>query len=273
MFKKILILPLLLAFSNIYSQLDSINVYQVEYLKKLTFDDDPSNPFFSSCEYVKFIELNKSIYKQKFGRNNDDTLIKDKNDDTVINFSPSGKNISVVFKDYKKDERYSKHEVAYKYFVVKDKLNTFNWKILSDSKRILGYNCQLATMDFRGRKYEAWFTTDLPVGGPWKYDGLPGMILEIKSIDDFIAFKATGIKNAVVKSENIKNPFKLKNFLKWNEFTALYKRKALELIDYRPNKNYVGVESSLGGIEFYIDKDDKEYNKAIKKLPRGSSKF
>ena len=26
-------------------------------------------------------------------------------------------------------------------------------------------------------------------------------------------------------------------------------------IDYKPNENYVGVESSRGGIEFYIDKE------------------
>lgn len=268
MLKKILTLTFSLILYSAYSQKDSINVYQVEYLRKLTFEDDPSNPFVSSYEYIKFIELKKSIYKKIKKNINSDILKREKNDDTVINFSSSGKNISTVFKNYKKNEFYSKHEVAYKYFVVKDKLNIFNWSVLINTKEILGYNCQLATMDFRGRKYEAWFTTDLPVGGPWKYDGLPGMILEIKSIDNFIAFKATRIKNVVLKLEDVKNPFKLKNLITWTEFKALYKRKALELIDYRPDESFIGVETSRGGIELYIDKDDKEYNKALKKLPK-----
>ncbi|MDX6747537.1 GLPGLI family protein [Polaribacter sp. PL03] len=270
MIKKILTLTFSLILYSAYSQKDSINVYQLEYLRKLTFEDTPTNPYISSYEYIKFIELNKSIYKKIKKNKNSDILKRDKNQATVVDFYPSGKNISTVFKNYGKNEFYSKHEVAYKYFVVKDKLNIFNWSVLNNTKEILGYNCQLATMDYRGRKYEAWFTTDLPIGGPWKYDGLPGMILEIKSKDNFIAFKATGIKNIVIELVNIKNPFNLKKAITWAEFKALYKRKSMELIDYRPDESFIGVESSRGGIELYIDKDDKEYNNALKKLPKSN---
>ena len=43
------------------------------------------------------------------------------------------------------------------------------WQILSETKELLGYSCQLATCDFRGRQWYAWFSTDIPVNeGPWK---------------------------------------------------------------------------------------------------------
>lgn len=42
------------------------------------------------------------------------------------------------------------------------------WKINEDSiKNILGYDCQLAETDFRGRNWKAWFTIDIPLSyGP-----------------------------------------------------------------------------------------------------------
>ena len=53
------------------------------------------------------------------------------------------------------------------------------WQILSETKELLGYSCQLATCDFRGRTWYAWFSTDIPVNeGPWKLFGLPGLVLE-----------------------------------------------------------------------------------------------
>ena len=57
----------------------------------------------------------------------------------------------------------------------------FDWKILPDKKKILTYNCQNASVDFGGRKWTAWFTTDIPVqDGPYKFYGLPGLIVKIE---------------------------------------------------------------------------------------------
>lgn len=53
------------------------------------------------------------------------------------------------------------------------------WELLDSAKTILGYECQLAQTDFRGRHWSAWFTPDIPISdGPWKLCGLPGLILE-----------------------------------------------------------------------------------------------
>lgn len=69
------------------------------------------------------------------------------------------------------------------------------WLITDSLRQILGYMCQKAECDFRGRHYVAWFTTEIPVGeGPWKFGGLPGLILEVYDSNKYFCFTAIGIK-------------------------------------------------------------------------------
>ncbi len=59
------------------------------------------------------------------------------------------------------------------------KMPQLNWKLTSKKRKIGLFECQKATCSFRGRNYEAWFTTEIPIqDGPWKLQGLPGLILE-----------------------------------------------------------------------------------------------
>ena len=57
------------------------------------------------------------------------------------------------------------------------------WKITSDTKEILGYTCTKAIAG-DSAQIAAWFTPQIPAFfGPEKYNGLPGLILEV-SIDN-----------------------------------------------------------------------------------------
>ncbi|MCT2408556.1 GLPGLI family protein [Chryseobacterium antibioticum] len=56
-----------------------------------------------------------------------------------------------------------------------------NWKMSSETTKIGEYKVQKATTDFGGRKWTAWFTTDLPYqDGPYKFNGLPGLIVKVE---------------------------------------------------------------------------------------------
>lgn len=68
-------------------------------------------------------------------------------------------------------------------YIVRDSTIVFNWKLSKDdTKRIGGYLCKKATLDWRGRKYIAYYTEEIPLlSGPYKFKGLPGMILEIST--------------------------------------------------------------------------------------------
>lgn len=81
-------------------------------------------------------------------------------------------------------------------FEYKEKMNLFDWKITSEMKEILGYSCVKATCDFRGRKWNVWFTMDISLqDGPWKFNGLPGLILKAEDEKGDYVFDCIKINN------------------------------------------------------------------------------
>jgi len=70
-----------------------------------------------------------------------------------------------------------------------------NWQIGNETKTIVGYQCQKATCSFRGRNYTAWFAVDIPLSyGPWKFCGLPGLILKVHDDAKEYVFECVGIE-------------------------------------------------------------------------------
>lgn len=84
------------------------------------------------------------------------------------------------------------------------------WQIEEDTLTIIGFLCQKATCHFRGRDYVAWFASEIPYScGPWKFGGLPGLILKIANRDNLYSFEAISIS-----SQKSKNPIRIYNFYK-----------------------------------------------------------
>ena len=64
-------------------------------------------------------------------------------------------------------------------YVLKDN-REINWKLESEFTEILAFKVQKATTIFGGRKWIAYFTKDIPFfDGPYKFRGLPGLIVKI----------------------------------------------------------------------------------------------
>ena len=72
----------------------------------------------------------------------------------------------------------------------------FNWKIDNDATAvILGMNCKKATCHYAGRDYEAWFAPEIPISdGPYKFSGLPGLIVQLQDSDNEHVFELREIK-------------------------------------------------------------------------------
>ena len=100
----------------------------------------------------------------------------------------------------------------------------FKWTIEKDTITILGYACQKATTTFRGRNYIAWFALEIPSNnGPWKFGGLPGLIVKIYDDKHDYTFECTGIQQ-LEKPEPIK--FYTLNYTKLTrkEMSRIYAR-------------------------------------------------
>lgn len=120
--------------------------------------------------------------------------------------------------------------------------NLMDWTLRPEKKKILSYSCQRATTNFRGRDYEAWFTNDIPISnGPWKFGGLPGLILSIKEIQDNFVFECIGIQKT--KSQ------RLIKFWLWDYKTITREQlQKLKKRMYLNTYNYcISIGQAIGG--------------------------
>lgn len=153
--------------------------------------------------------------------------------------------------------------------VVKEEMNLFKWKFSEETCKVLNYSCKKATSEFRGRNYEAWFTTELPFrAAPWKVHGLPGVVLKLSVGNDYYLLEAVNLK-VVNSTDEIKNPFNEKNTLSWNEYVIAYKK------DIKLKEKYSKAEALQTGrncdysypkIEIVVDENRESYDSMAKRI-------
>ena len=131
-----------------------------------------------------------------------------------------------------------------------DLLPEFDWKINSNqTKKILGFECIQAQTTFRGSDIVAYFTTEIPIPfGPFKFRGLPGLILEVYNVNDVDSFEW--------KASSIRFPYKNDN-----------KSKLM----FDSNKYDVEVLTLESLIKKYEGKISTRNNRIKSSLPRGAS--
>ncbi len=125
------------------------------------------------------------------------------------------------------------------------------WTLKDEQQTIHGYRCQKAVCHWRGRDYVAWFTSEIPIQrGPWKFGGLPGLIVKISDAKKEYNFE-------LVKLERVKRPIMQWNFSRFKKV----KRENMLKLQKKININwltvlYGGKVTSLEGNTF----PDHPYN-------------
>ena len=128
-----------------------------------------------------------------------------------------------------------------------DTLISQKWNISADSaKVILGYTCHYATTMFHGRLWKVWYTENIPMSlGPWKLNGLPGLILKATADDGFITFTATRIS-----TENI--PYvRFINFGKYKYYNMTRER----FLKYKNRPRTIPYANKVLPAKPYIEKE------------------
>tara|TARA_B110001454_G_C12691103_1_gene422345 strand:+ start:266 stop:1057 length:792 start_codon:yes stop_codon:yes gene_type:complete len=144
--------------------------------------------------------INNSIKKNKEISDESDTKITFKK---VINDTIGTR----VYNDYSKKQIILREPLLENNFKVIDYKVKINWKIENEFKKIGNLKCQKAYGVFRGRNYIAWFTTTFPLPtGPWKLQGLPGLILEAYDENKEVNFIFKSLNRYSKEKEKIRIP-------------------------------------------------------------------
>lgn len=162
--KKYCIILLLFFLNPLFSQ-----IYRFEYDLKVLKDTLSTN--YSEFQVAVEISPEQKKFYDLYEYKNDS--IHGSNTRLSLGFDQR------LIKDRKSDNALELHKINGGYFSIKQK-DIIIWKIHKETKKISDYAVQKATCIFGGRKWTAWFTREIPINeGPYKFGGLPGMILEV----------------------------------------------------------------------------------------------
>lgn len=183
----------------------------INYKLIINNDDKISAYFNNDSDDVSQYKYNEHIEKIK------------KNDVTLVKLSDNHYGYlrnDFFLKNYKDDSLTYNDIISNKKVIISEKINLFDWEIIPDSDSIImDFKCQKAITKFRGRTYEAYFTNELGTfGGPWKFDGLPGVILSVKSLDDYFIITPTKIAITNNNKVAITNIYENSNIISWDEY-------------------------------------------------------
>lgn len=74
-------------------------------------------------------------------------------------------------------------------------LESISWNLEDEHKTIDSLTTNKATTSFRGRNWTVWYSLDIPVPeGPYKFKGLPGLVINASSDDGDYFFSLNGIE-------------------------------------------------------------------------------
>lgn len=205
--KKIFLLNFILIFTNLFSQ-NNYNSGEVIYSIKMKSSEQNKNPntppryqmfknklneFSKKLEYRLIFNKNESLFniKKNLAIDNDDNFTK-----LALAFN---KGNSIYYTN--KNNLIEQTTFLGQEFLIKSSFSDLKWKLDNIEKKIGEYTCYRATVKMKratpnGDTFficEAWYTPEIPLNyGPFEYNNLPGLILEL-TIKDRI-FLATSIK-------------------------------------------------------------------------------
>lgn len=130
-----------------------------------------------------------------------------------------------------------------------EEADEMKWEIGDSTTNILGYECNMATTLYHGRRWTAWFAPELPMPfGPWKLRGLPGLILKAMS-DNGASFVAHGLS----RTDRLITPV-----YKMEQYDKVDRKKALADHEYYLNHPETAISAKTGGRVVFKTKDVKK---------------
>jgi len=120
--------------------------------------------------------------------------------DGRINVNRNKKGSGAEYYEFPNEKKLARKEpLVMETYLINDAMPAIDWKISSDTATYGGLHCQKAVGHFKGRDYTAWFCPDMPLHvGPWKLNGLPGVIVEAYDAKKDVQFMFDGVEKVVI---------------------------------------------------------------------------
>jgi GLPGLI family protein len=232
---------------DLLAQSNDNNRYgKIVYERVLNFDGNPSTTTFNLLFNSEF----SVFYEPRANSRENATLKPTSNDEFDLSFEVKFNGSKyIVFTDLRRSIIQSQmslfREGIQKTYIVEENISKIKWSIINEYTTINDLKAQKAIGRFRGRKYIAWFTNQIPGKyGPWKLNGLTGLILNIADERNEVVFIA----------KEIKIPFNISSMTK-NDFEFNKDFQKISLAEY---------------IKFKSEQVDEVKKLFLSKLPRGS---
>lgn len=168
--------------------------YRVMY--NYTFVSDSTKlDFFESEEMILDINSKGSVfYSYDKYRFDSIAVEKSKRRENIL----AGDNAKISYfveKNYPELDLIYHTSLGYTNYAVLD-TPIFDWKLVPEKKTIKGIEVQKATLNFGNRNWIAWYAKDIPIfDGPYKFSGLPGLIIEIEDVKNQHKFQFIGLES------------------------------------------------------------------------------
>lgn len=101
-----------------------------------------------------------------------------------------------IYKNYPSGKLTHTEKICMDWFRYEEEMPMLDWVLTDSVTTVLGYECRSAKCTFRGREWTAFYTEDIPImEGPWKLQGLPGLIMKASDENGHYSFECKGIKS------------------------------------------------------------------------------
>jgi GLPGLI family protein len=181
--------------------------YKFSHLRDTTQKDKPYTE-----NMILFLGSTASAYKS-YDRKMQDAMMRKQIADQVaeqkasgggsmrFNINSKGPTTSTEWYMFPMQNKMARKEKLITPYLIEEPIPMIKWKISADTASFGTLHCQKATGHFAGRDYTAWFCPDLPFhAGPWKLNGLPGLIVEAYDTNKEVMFKFDGM-DEVIKTD------------------------------------------------------------------------
>ena len=176
---------------------ETIDTAQFWAVYKFSYKTAPEQPEFEGVDWI-YLDMGNKVTKfySRYGEIRDSI----KNDAfkkglsawevlELIKGYPRSSNTPVYYQFY--EEKKTRTTIKYMDgYISEEQMSMPNWILHEDTETVSGYLCKRATTHYRGRDWEVYYTSDIPLSrGPWKLWGLPGLITRATDADHYFLFE------------------------------------------------------------------------------------